>query len=358
MKKILRLSLFAVLTFCAVLTAQVNVGFAALTMFFGSALLSGHVPGYSFAITLTTAEIVADFFEAFRKLIPAINYFSTDFSSAEAKYNQQIIAHVGALPAAVTHTTYFGSPVSARTLITDVPVTMNVWKDVVLKFQATDLVADRSTKYTKTVNSAAYVLGKALVDAILATVVAANFSHTVICTQANATAAKLRTFVAALNLQGAGPMFFGLVKSAFMTNLLADTSIISGQYFGQRQEGTPIMQLVNIQGFQAVSEYPDDAAWPALLNGFFFDPRAIAVASRLPADSIDLARERGVPIPIKIETQTDPLSGLSTLALERINPDSLDLELCFSTMFGVTAGKQAGSADTIMDQAGFRVTES
>jgi hypothetical protein len=358
MKKLIRLSLFSIVTVCAVITAQVSVGFAAVEMFLGSALLSGHVPGYSFAITLTTAEIVADFFEAFRKLIPAINYFSTDFSNAEAKFNQQIIAHVGALPVAVTHTTYFGSPVSARTLLSDVPITMDTWKDVVLKFQAADLVADRSTKYTKTVNSAAYVLAKALIDSVLAKVVAANLSHTVICTQATATAAKLRTFVAQLNLQGAGPMFYGLVKSGFMTGLLSDTNIISGFYWGERQEGTPIMQLKSIQGFQAISEYPDDAAWPALLNALFFDARAVAVASRLPADSLEMARSRGVPIPLKVGVETDEQSGLTILALERLNTDSLDLELCFSVMFGSAVGKQGGSADTIMDQAGLRVTES
>lgn len=358
MKKIIRLTLFSLLTVSAVITAQVSAGFAAIEMILGSALLSSHVPGYSFAITLTTAEIVADFFEAFRKMIPAISYFSTDFSSKEAKYNQQVIAHVGALPAAVNHTTYFGSPVSARTLISDVPVTMDTWKDVVLKFQAADLVADRNTVYTKTVNSAAYVLGKALIDSVLAKVVAANLSHTVIGTQATATAAKLRTYVAQLNAQGAGPMFYGLVKSGFMTGLLSDIAIISGDYWGERQEGTPIMELQKIQGFQAISEYPDDAAWPALLNALFFDSRAVVVASRLPADSLDLARSRGVPIPLKVGTQTDPSSGLTVLALERINTDSLDLELSFSVMFGSAVGKQGGSADTIMDQAGLRVTES
>jgi hypothetical protein len=235
---------------------------------------------------------------------------------------------------------------------------MDTWKDVVLKFQAADLVADRSTKYTKTVNSAAYVLGKALVDSVLAKCLAANLSHTTICTQANATAAKLRSFVAQLNSQGAGPFYFGLVKSGFMTGLLSDTSIISGFYFNQRQQGTPIMELTNIQGFQSVSEYPDDTAWPALLNAIFFDTRAIAVASRLPADSLDLARTRGVPIPLKVNTQTDPMSGLTILALERLNTDTLDLELCFSVMFGSAVGKQGGSADTIMDPAGLRVTES
>lgn len=417
-----------------------------------AALLSRRSPlraQMAYTPTLTTAEIVADFFEAFRKMIPALKYFATDFSGAEAKYNQQIIAHVAALPAAVTHDQtlgYFNSPTSAKTLLTDVPLTMDTWKDVILKFPQADLVADRTYKYTKAVNAAAYVLGKALIDSILYKVNSTNISNSLTCAAANATAAKLRLFTAQLNSQGAGPMRFGLVNGPFMTGLLGDTVIASGDYFDQRQESGPFAILNNIAGFQGVSEYPDfpsetsattgatdtfTAATSDLitstsahgliagdrirvssagtlpaglsaatnyfviasgltttafkvsatsggsavditdtgtgihtwfrydnLNGFFFEDRAVVVASRLPADSIDLARSRGVPIPLKVESQTDVESGLTVLALERLNTSTLDLELCFSTMFGSAVGRQGGAAGAIMDNAGLRVIEA
>lgn len=441
MKKFLRLSLFSVVTICAIVTAQASLGVAALEMFFGSALLSGHVPGFAFTITLTTAEIVADLFDAFRKMIPALNYFATDFSSASAKFNQQIIAHVAGLPVAVNHDTtngFFQTPSNARNLITDVPLTIDTWKDVILKFQANDLVADRTQKYIKTVNGAAYVLGKAMIDSVIAKVDSSNISNAIVCAAANATYAKLRTFAVQLNTQGAGPTRFGLCGSNFMSGLLADTIIASGDYFDQRQEGNPFMILNNIAGFQGIQEYPDfqpdygavtvvaatdlftlanhgfvagdtvrfrsDTTLPAgvtanttyfviasglttnafkvsatlggatidvtdtgtgihtvyafNLNGFFFEDRAVVVASRLPADSIELARARGVPVPLNVQTQTDPESGLSVLALERLNTSTLDLELCFSVMFGSAIGKQAGSAGAMMDNAGLRVTEA
>jgi len=362
MKKIIRLMLFAVT--CVVAFIQilpVSPLCAALFIAGVSALLTvNRAPGFAYATTLTTAEIVADFFEAFRKMVPALRYFTTDFSSAEAKFNQQIIAHVGSLPTAVTHSAsgYFNAPVSARGLLTDVPVTMDTWQDVVLKFAAADLVADRSYKYTRTVNMSAYVLGKAMIDSILAKCIAANLSYSTVCTQANATAAKLRTFTAALNANGAPPIRYGLVNSGFMTGLVADSVVASSFLFGQRQEGAPIMTLTNIQGFAEVTEYSDSAAWPAALNGIFFSDGAIIVASRLPADSVDLARQRGVPVPLAVNTQTDPQSGLTVLALERLNTLTLDLELCFSVMFGSAVGKQGGTAGTVMDPAGFRVTET
>jgi hypothetical protein len=360
-KMLLRLTLFA--TACVVAITQIlPVSPLGAWLFIAaiSALLTTNPQlGFAYTTTLTTAEIVADFFEAFRKMVPSLKYFSTDFSSAEAKYQQQIIAHVGSLPTAVDHNQsngYFNAPASARGLLTDVPVVMDTWKDVVLKFAAADLVVDRSYKYTRTVNMSAYVLGKAMVDSIIAKVVAANISNGVVCTMANATAAKLRSFTAQLNSQGAPPIRFGLVNSGFMTGLLADSVVASSFLFGQRQEGAPIMTLNNIQGFQEVTEYSE--TWPTGLNGFFFSDGAVIVASRLPADSIDLARQRGVPIPLSVNTQTDPQSGLTVLALERLNTQNLDLELCFSVMFGSSVGKQGGAAGTIMDPAGLRVTET
>ena len=309
--------------------------------------------------TLTTAEIVADLFSAFKKQIPALSYFSTDFSGARAKYNQQIIAHVASLPTAADHNAsngYFDSMTSGRTLLTDVPVTIDTWKDVAVKFPAADLNQDRSTKYLETVNAAAYVLGKAMVDSVLAKVVAANISYTEVCTIANATYAKLRGFSVAMNANGAGPQRFGLVTPGFMSGLLADSIIASGDYFNRRQEAEIYAELSGIAGFQRIAEYPDFPANSQSLTGFFFDRRAVVIALRLPEDAIELAASRGVPIPMKTEVQTDPESGLSVLALERLNTTTLDLELTFSVMFGSAVGKQGGSAGTIMDKAGYRVT--
>jgi hypothetical protein len=91
------------------------------------------------------------------------------------------------------------------------------------------------------------------------------------------------------------------------------------------------------------------------LTGLFFEERAIVIASRLPNDSIALAQQRGVPVPMKVEPVTDPESGLTVLSLERFNTTTLDLELCFSVMFGSAVGRQAGTADTKLDQAGLRI---
>lgn len=441
-----RLLLFALaaIPLAAIFSRSPLAGWVAL--FIVSALLTPlPTSGFCYTPTLTTAEIVSDVFEAFRKMVVALRFLATDFSSVRAKYNQQIIAHVAALPTVVAHDTvngFFNSPQSAKDLLTDVPLTMDTWKDVILTLKANDLVADRTPKYVKTINGAAYQLGKAMLDSVLGKVNSTNISNQLVCADANATAAKLRLFATQLNSQGAGPMRNGLVSSGFMTGLLADNVIASGDYYDQRQESGPFAILNNIAGFQSVMEYPDfpantgslgtftavaatnvitvsaahglvvgdrvrfssDDTLPAGLSvdtdyfvitvpstttltvsatsggaavditdtgtgthtisrydnltGFFFEDRAVVVASRLPADSLELAQQRGIPVPMKVETVTDPETGLTVLMLERFNTATLDIEICFSVMFGSAVGRQAGTAATLLDNAGLRIVKA
>ncbi len=422
----------------------VQHGFHTAWMLFavGSALITACNPqrhGLLQALTLTTSEITADVFAAFRKRLVALGFFATDFSGAQAKYGQALIAHVASLPSITNHDTtngFFYSPSSARNLLTDVPVTMDVWQDVVLNLQTNDLVADRNVKYTQAINGAAYQLAKSMLDSVLAKVNGTNLSYSATCADASATAAKLRQFAATMNANGAGEQRAGIVSSGFMTGLLGDSIIASGDYYDQRQTSGPYAVLNNIAGFQSVMEYPDfgnigtfTAATSDLctmansvkhgfaagdvvrftttntlpaglavntsyyviasgltttafkvsatlggsavditdtgtgthtvqrydLTGFFFENRAVVVASRLPADSVELAMQRGIPVPLKVETQTDPETGLTLLVLERLNTGTLDVEICFSVMWGSSVGNQGGTAATLMDKAGLRI---
>lgn len=310
--------------------------------------------------TLTTAEILVDLMDAFKKSVPALNTFTTDFSSERVKYNQQIIAHIASLPSAVDHNQsngYFQNMGNARDLLTDVPVVINEWKDVNLKFRHADLIADRSTKYTETVNNAAYVLGKSMVDSVMAKIVAANISYSSVCANASANYSKLRTFATKLNANGAAFERYLLTSPEFMSGLLADTIIASGDYFNQRQSSSPFATLTNVAGFREINEYVDFPGNSENLTAFGYEKRAVIIASRLPQDSVALAQERGVPVDAKIEVQTDADSGLSVLAIERLNTTTMDLELTFSVMWGSVVGRQGSSnaAGSILDKAGLRI---
>lgn len=395
--------------------------------------------------TLSTAEITADVFAAFRKRLPALRSFSTDFTSNTAKKDQQVIAHVAALPTAADHnaTSYFTSPTSASSLLTDVPVTLSSHKDVVLKLADSDAISTRNKKYVQAVNGAAHALAKAMIDSVLAKVTSTNASYVAVCTTSAATGAKLRSFTETMNSNGAfGMSRHALVNGAFMGGLLADSTITSGDYFAQRQEGQREQTLTNIMGFDSVMEYTDFPAnntaidtftvntstevltvasahglivgdrvrvssattLPAglsagtnyfvvstpstttltisatsggsavnitdtgtgahtisryeNLNGVCYDTNGIVVASAIPNDSTVLAAQRGIPVPLKVDTQTDPESGLTLLVLERLNTATLDIEICYSVIFGSAIGRQGGTAATVMDPAVLRIRES
>ena len=395
--------------------------------------------------TLSTAEITADVFAAFRKRLPALRSFSTDFTSNTAKKDQQVIAHVAALPTAADHnaSSYFTSPTSASSLLTDVPVTLSSHKDVVLKLADSDAISTRNKKYVQAVNGAAHALAKALIDSVLAKVNSTNASYSATCTTSAATGAKLRSFTETMNSNGAfGLSRHALVNGAFMGGLLADTTITSGDYFAQRQEGQREQTLTNIMGFDSVMEYTDfpanngtvatftaatsdvittasahgliagdrvrvssETTLPAglsadtnyfvisdsltsttlkvsatsggsavnvtdtgtgthtlsryeNLNGVCYDTNGIVVASAIPNDSTVLAASRGIPVPLKVDTQTDPESGLTVLVLERLNTATLDIEICYSVIFGSAIGRQGGTAATVMDPAILRIRQA
>lgn len=395
--------------------------------------------------TLTTAEITADVFAAFRKRLPALRAFSTDFTSNTAVKGQQVIAHVAGLPTAQDHdaSSYFANATSASTLLTDVPVTINQWKDVTLKLTDADATTARSKKYTQAVNGAGYVLAKALIDSVLGNVNSTNASYSATCTTSAATAAKLRSFTETMNSNGArGLTRHALVNGGFMGGLLADPIVSSGDYFAQRQEGQREQTLNGLMGFDRVMEYTDFPANTAAigtftavaatnvittsvahglivgdrvrvssattlpaglsaatnyfvisvpstttltvsatsggsvvditdtgtgthtisryenLNGVCFEENGIVVTSRIPNDSVALAQSRGLPVPMKVEAQTDPETGLTLLVLERLNTATLDIEICYSVMFGSAVGRQGGTAGDLMDRALLRIVQA
>lgn len=91
------------------------------------------------------------------------------------------------------------------------------------------------------------------------------------------------------------------------------------------------------------------------LSGFFFDPRSIVVASRLPNHSQQIAADLGIPAQGRFEIVEDPDTGLALLGISWQDPGTFDNYLTVTLLYGISAGKQAGSAGTICDYAGHRV---
>lgn len=308
--------------------------------------------------TLTVPEILSDVLDAFKTRTPGLNFFSTDFSSDQAKYGQQVIAHLPQLPTAYDHSAangYSNNAQNARDLLEDVPITINAWKDVPIKIAATDASSDRSQNYLKTIANAGFVLGKSVVDTALAQVLAANFSDSTTETIANTDKGTLTSVRKQMNVRGTGTPRYGLVNTDFASALGNDQLIASGDYHGQQVTDDPYASYKNIEGFAEIKEYPAFPANGQNLSAFFFDPRAVGIATRLPVDSSSLAAQLGIPSTVRMETIQDPETGLALAGFAWMDDNTHDIFVVTTVMFGVVAGAQGGTAGTKTDYAGHRV---
>lgn len=305
--------------------------------------------------TLTVSEILSDVLMEFKQRVPALGFFSTDMKNEAVKYGQTVIAHLPTVPTAYAHvvsTGYNTNAQNARDLLTDVPIVINQWTDVPIKISADDASQDRSQNYLKTIGNAGYVLGKAVVDFALGKALEANFTDQTVELAADNDLETLDGIRAEMNVRKAAAPRFGIVNSAVFNSLNADPRIASGDYHGQMTGEDPYGRLVNLAGFKEIIEYAELPGNSENLSGFFFDSRAIAIATRLPSDSTDLAGQLGLPVTYKREVVTDPQTGLSIIGFGWIDANTHEICVTSSVMYGAVAGRQGGSAGTLTDYAG------
>jgi hypothetical protein len=304
--------------------------------------------------TLTVSEILSDVIGAFKTRVPALNYFASDMSTEQVKFGQQIIAHIPTVPTTYAHTAstgYAENAQSARDLLTDVPITIDQWRHVTIKLLTADVAQDRSKNYLKTIENAGYALGKYVVDYALGKALETNFSQQSLEPIDDTDLETLQDIRADMNGVDAGSPRYGLVNTLAFNALERDARIASGDYYGQRTGADPFGKLLGVSGFNEISEYPDLPSNSENLSGFFFDSRAITIATRLPQDSVDLAGQMGIPVPIKREVITGE-GGLTLAGFGWFDQVTHNLYVTASVMFGASAGKQAGSAGTLTDYAG------
>jgi hypothetical protein len=337
------------------IVAMVNLPLALLGFFLVSAMLG--TPQARLCVTLTPTEILTDVLDAFKTRVPMLSMFSMDMSDERAKLNQTVIAHVAGLPTAYAHNAvngYKANAQNARDLLTDLPISLTAQTDVPIKLLQNDVASDRSENYLKTIGNAGYVLGKAVADFALGKVLDTNFSQYTVEPIANTSKDTLEKARKAMNTRKAGIPRFGLVNTDFYGALDSDSRITSGDYYGQRSGEDPFGRLVGISGFKEIIEYPD-LPTTENLSAFFFDPRAIAISTRLPVDSTEMARSMGIPVGYKAETVRDEQSGLSIVAFSWIDDNDHNIYMTFSVLYGAVAGKQTGADGAITDYAGHRV---
>jgi hypothetical protein len=210
--------------------------------------------------TRTVNKILADIVAAFRTRVPALGSMGMNFGTDPLYLGQTVTAHVEGLPTIADYdgtTGYANGATELGDLLTDIPVVIDGHKHVPVKLSHLNAIADEK-KYTSAVGNQAYVLGKAIVDSVLAKVKSSSISYQKVKATASVDYDTLTEMTGQMNDQGAALTGRrGIVSTAVMNELLGDTRIASGDYHGQRVEGSALRQLVNIAGFEVIDEYPD-----------------------------------------------------------------------------------------------------
>ena len=210
--------------------------------------------------TLSTTLILQKVLSSYRTLFPMLGRMGTQFDDKPLKLNDTVKAHIRTLPSAANYdgtTGYQLSTNSARSLLTDVPITVDSHKHVPLLFEHLNLIKDQKDVYDQAIADASYVLGKAMIDSVLAKAKGSNISYSQTDTTANSDLDLIEAITTTMNGNGAMPTGrIGLVNSAVAQTIALDTRVMSKNYYGQVTGGSGLRVFQNIGGFEAIYEYP------------------------------------------------------------------------------------------------------
>lgn len=314
------------------------------------------------ALTLSTTQILDLVMDAFKVRVPfLVSAFATDFSSERAKFNQTVNARIAGLPTVQSYDAtngYKANAAEAKTLLNDVPVTIDQHKHVPIKLDFLDEASsvNQINLLEEATMNCGYALAKSIADYCLGLTLSTNFSQSSTYSVANSDLDMLANVRTDLNAVGANTLGrFGIVNSDVMTTLTSDARIASGDYHGQRINGEALGHLRAIQGFANIWEYPDMPNNSENQTAFFGTKESIILATRVPNDTNEVARAMGIPQIASFETLTDPDTGLTLLGIKWIEQGTFDVYCTVAVMYGAVAGMQGGSTGDKTDYAGHRL---
>lgn len=304
------------------------------------------------ATTLTSAEILADVIDSVKIRFPEIDFFGGQFTDQPLVKGKVYRAHIAGLPTIATYdatTGYANGANEARSLLTDVDVTVDQHKHVPIKWDHLNQIQDEK-QYINAVGDAGFVLAKAVVDFILTKAVAANFTTSSVFATADADFDMLVNAQEDMNGVGASPIGRRmLVNSAVASVLGADSRVASGDYHGQLNGADAYRTWRNIAGFELIREYPSLPS-TGNMNAFAFTPDAFAFLAGPAANNEQIVDAIDAPRTMGFDTVTS--SGITMTLVKWQDAGTGDVFLSPTLVYGAEAGAQGGSAGDLTDYSG------
>lgn len=277
--------------------------------------------------TLSSSLILQEALSLIFTQRPELRLISKDLQPANAKLNQTVISRIYSVPSVGD----FPNGIANKS-DTDVSVTLNRFKQVGYEFTATELNSTDRNLIREAAQPLAVAMANSIVDSIAALYTSANFTNaTTDATPGYDTLVNVRKALVGRGVQGPR---WGLVNPDTYASLLQDP-LCNRQYKDNGADPIADGLLPNIAGFTYLFEYP---ALPTTGNmtGFFGTAESVILATRVPTDPREVLPM--APATANAEVITDPSTGFSVLAVEKVDYDNLSAKVYMAWIYGVAVG--------------------
>ncbi len=258
---------------------------------------------------------------------PMLRGATLDLSDEQVKLNQQVSVRTIGLPTVQN----FGSA-ATDTADTDYSVTLNAHKQVLFSYTATEYNATGRDLVAEHSQALSAALGNSICDALAALITAAFTSNTVgVASTKDYSSVANATKV--LNSAGVPDMRrFGWVN-ADVAEALRNDELVMANF--DRQTTAAYAHWRNMMGFDDIWEFPALPGNSINLIGFLGMSDALLLASRVILNPEAIV---GASYPGKLQTITDPVSGLSVVSNQWIGASDLAINDRLIVAYGVARG--------------------
>jgi len=296
---------------------------------------TGSVLGNNSLGTLSAGVILTKALSLVFTKRPILKRISRDLSDARAKKGDTIKSRIFAVPPVSD----FGSGAADRSDV-DVPVTISGFKQIKVSFTAAELTSTDRDLIQESAEPIAVGIANHIVDSVAALWTPTNFpGNSTIVPVADTGYTTLTTLRGALTGRGAPDDRFCVVNTPVYTNLLDDPLCNRVQKVTET-DGDPIStgQLGDVAGFKSIMEYP---ALPTANNliGFAGAMDSTVFAMRVPRDPREVLPN--VPVGGSIGIVTEPITGMSIMAVEWVDIGTLSANVMLVWLEGYAVGNPA-----------------
>lgn len=281
--------------------------------------------------------------------LPMLSAITTDFRNEPLQYGQTVIARYLGVPTLLTYSTSTGWGTDAAVAsgstpsATDIPVAVNTYKGVEIRFDNTVIGGTVRNLFAEQVTPSAFALAQAVVQAVIAVITTANFTTTPLTISLANFKGSFPTLRAKLDELKVPRMPGGrtvLVNTDYENKLLEDTDFLAATTMRAAYRGTGpdtylTGELPEIVGIKPIGTQ-EMTANNANRAGFLFGKSALCLASRIPNDYTTIFPDLAPTAQVSVVSHSN---GLSMMMVRYLNHQLESGNQRVALMYGTAKGQ-------------------